>query len=522
MTQMKWTTGWVNLPVLYLPPERKLLELRALTDRSLDILKEIQKDISTAYQEFIIADYNEYKTKLTKVIDNINTFYASDYKDITGTELADQLKIQFVEDYYKPYIEALAIWRDVYTVRRIRTWTQRWLGWVMYRVAYGQVSPEDISKLVSIIKEKAKLTDPESSFIDQVANIMYGIARKTTVAEYLPTPTTLATLSEYMTLDTNMVKQVLVERGLDKTWQDIWLTYITVRPIKADAKSLLSTYVKALRYGVITKETLTQYINTLPQYGFTPKEIDIITKSIDLEEQVIETRTAKTEYIPTPLTLATICEYLPEAREFYDDVVKAKQIPKEWHELWAKYIDLKPLIDDMKRYLSRAEDLYVKFMITTDTFKDFLAEVSKTLGYTAKEMEFLMKITELERAKNAWTELIGTVERMVTLSEYSPKASKYALGKLYAMIDALPITSQEKKELKEIWEEYIRVRPVKSEVERYVTDLINAYVEGTISELTLTQELDSLKKWGLSDDEITFYKAIAGLRRAKKLKIVIG
>ncbi|PUA30975.1 MAG: hypothetical protein B9J98_08405, partial [Candidatus Terraquivivens tikiterensis] len=190
--------------------------------------------------------------------------------------------------------------------------------------------------------------------------------------------------------------------------------------------------------------------------------------------------------------------------------------------VWAKYIDIRPLVDEIKKYLSRAENLYVYFMIKQEDFKKVLDEVSGYLGYTPKEVEFLMKITELERAYRAWTELIGTVERLVTLSEYSPKASKYALGKLYAMIDALPLSPTEKQELKEIWEEYIRVRPVKSEVERYITDLINLYVEGLISDLDFGKELESLKRWGLSDDEITFYKAIAGARKARKLKIPVA
>jgi hypothetical protein len=89
------------------------------------------------------------------------------------------------------------------------------------------------------------------------------------------------------------------------------------------------------------------------------------------------------------------------------------------------------------------------------------------------------------------------------------------------MIDALPITDDEKKKLKKMWEQYIRVRPVYDEVRRYVTDLINAFVDGTISESIFSSELESLKEWGLGDDEIQFYKAMAGLRRARKLKITL-
>jgi phage-related protein len=746
IAKMQWTTGWVNVPVMFLPPERKLIELRALMDRSLDILREIQKDISIAYQEFIIWDYNEYKAKLTAVINNINEFYTKDYEAITGTKLPEELKLKFIEEYYKPYIEALKIWREVFTVRRIRMWTMRWIGWIMYRVAYGVVEKEDIDKLVTYVKDKAKLTDYETEFIRQIVELMYGIARKSQVAEYLPTPSTMATLSEYMTLDPNLVKQVLAKREIPEEWQKIWLTYIAVRPIKADAKALLSTYVRALRYGAITRETLNKYIETLPQYGFTTKEIELITQSIALEEEIIETRenrreyiptlstiasmleyvnipseqikkvfearkvpkewqeiwslyyairpiaddvrvlvsayyrakryqlpldeiekqvlgilkasgmtdqelairdlatqleiavneylenkreyiptpsmlasmseyitipeqliqqvftarrippewqgiwkqyitirplvddvrgllasyrrailyvtvpedikkavenyakmigftdtewnilalrtsleelilearTAKAEYIPSPMTLATLCEYVPQAREFFDDIVKAKRIPPEWQELWAKYIDIRPLVDDVRRYMSRAESLYVYFMVKQEDFKKIVEEVGEYLGYTKKEKEFLMKVADMERYANAWRELIGSVERLVSLSEYSPKASKYALGKLQAMIEALPLTPPEKAELKQMWEEYIRNRPVKAEAKMYITQLINLYVDGLISEDAFVRELDEMKKWGFSDDEIMFYKAQAALRRARKLRIPVG
>ena len=632
--KMQWTTGYINIPVMYLPPERKLLELRALMDRCLDILRDIQRDAFTAYQEFIIWDKNEFEAKLGSVIKSINEVYASDYEAITGVKLPPELQLRYVKEYYDKYLDALKIWREVFTVRRIRMWTQRWLGWIMYRVAYGVVSREDVEKLVTHVSEKARLTNEEREFIQQVMDIMYGIARRSTVAEYLPTPSTLATLSEYLALDEGLVREVLRERGLDAVWEDIWIRYITVKPIKSDAKSLLSTYVRAFRYGVVSKAVVDDYVKTLPQYGFTQREIEFIMKAVDLEEQILEARSARAEYIPTPtmlvtlaeyvsipselvsrvfearripkewadiwlyylnvrpiaddvrvlanayyrakryqiplgevekqildilkvsgmtdrelairdlatqieimvseylesrreyiptpLTLATICEYIPEARRFYEAVVKARRIPKEWHELWARYIDIRPLVDDLKRYLSRAEALYVRFMIKKPDFEKILNEVSGYLGYTAKEIEFLMKVTEFERYRNAWTELIGSVERLVELSEYSPKAASYALGKLYEMIDALPLSPTEKQNLKEMWEEYIRNRPVKSEARTYITQLINLYVDGLITDAAFKKELWEMKKWGFSDNELMFYEAQAVLRKARKLRIPIG
>jgi hypothetical protein len=738
-----WKTGYINVPLRYLGMEAQLIGLRAIMDRALDILRDIQRDALTAYQEFIITDESEFKSKLSNIINSINSIYEQEYTKIIGESPPEDLKLKYVESYYSTYLKSLEIWREVFTTRRIRMWTQRWLGWVMYRAAYGTVTKEDIQKLISLMKDYAKLTEKEVQFIQGVLDIMYGMARREVAAEYLPTPSTMATLSEYLTLDTGLVKKILTERGIPEEWQNIWLRYISVKPIKSDAKSLLSAHVRAFRYGAITREALDAFISTLPQYGFTDREIDIIRRiaeleelilearenrreyiptpsmlatlseyvaldpsliqkvfdarnvpaewrviwsqyisvrpiaddvkallstyrrvslyvkipdeiakqvleyakligftekelaildlrnrleemlieyrenrreyiptpsmlatmseymtipadliqkvfearrvppewqtiwkqyinirpivddvrgllssyrraliyvvipddikkkvesyanmigftqtewdilalRVTLEELILEARESRREYIPTPMTLATLCEYLPEAREFFDDVVKARRIPTEWQKLWAKYIDLRPLIDDIKRYLSRAEQLYVRFMIKKDDFMKVLNEVAKNIGYTTTEIDFLLKVTEFERYANAWRELIGTVDRLVELSEYSPKATKYALGKVYEMIDALPLPQADKQELKAMWEEYIKNRPVKSEARLYITQLSNAYAEGLISDADFSRELESMKQWGFSDNEIMFYKARAALMKARKLKL---
>jgi len=85
------------------------------------------------------------------------------------------------------------------------------------------------------------------------------------------------------------------------------------------------------------------------------------------------------------------------------------------------------------------------------------------------------------------------------------------------MIDALPIAEETKAVLKEMWEQFIRLRPIMDEVRRYVTVLIRAFVEGLITEEQFHAELEALKEWGLDDYEITFYKAIGGMYKAIKL-----
>jgi uncharacterized protein (DUF2236 family) len=122
----------------------------------------------------------------------------------------------------------------------------------------------------------------------------------------------------------------------------------------------------------------------------------------------------------------------------------------------------------------------------------------------------------------AYRELIGDIDRMVTISNYSPKAEEYALGNLYKMIDAMPIDPATKQTLKAMWEDYIRNRHVKDEVITYVRDLVNLYVYGQISLQDLDKELGWLEQWGLSKYEHQFWLMIAEARKARKLGIIVA
>jgi Zn-dependent peptidase ImmA (M78 family) len=614
------------VPLRYLDMEARLIGLRAIMDRALDILRDIQRDVLTGYQEFIIETYEEFKERFTKVIENVNDVYSADFEKITGQRPPEELTLKFIEGYYKPLVGSLDIWRDVWTVRRIRMWTQRWLGWLMFRIAQGVSKKEEVVKLVEFMAKSARLPEKERKYIEEVMKFMLELSFR----EYIPTPMQLATLAEYVRIDAATIQKALEQRLVPEEWRPIWARFIEVRPIADDIRATISAYVRLLR--AVKKEekipesvrnavraamamigftdlemrlfqlrveieeliaglresvptpsqlaTLAEYVripdamvqraleerNIAPEWrpfwaqyisirplvddvrqlissylralrmtdeakafegmvkefaariGFGDEEMKILEARIQLEEMVFSAR----QYVPTPQQLATIVEILPEARALFPEVVRRHRIPPVWQSVWAKYIDIRPLVDDMKRFLSRAEQLYIRFMVKRDDFERLIDGVLDRLGYTDNERDFLMRTVELERWRNAWTELIGSVERLVSLSEYSPRASKYALAKVREMIDALPLPEADKNELKAMWEEYIRNRPVKSEAKMYITQLSNLYAEGLISDADFERELNAMREWGFSDNEIMFYKARAALMKARKMKIPVG
>ena len=517
--KMEWITDkYVNVPVAFLPAERKLLELRALMDRALDILREVQRDAARAFLENIVASYDEFATRLSEVVDEINEVYAGDWQAITGEPLPDELKLKLVDAYYKPYIKGLEAFKDVYTIRRVRTWTMRWLGWVMYRVATGIVAKEDVDRLLGSLVDHAKLTDKERKFFEDVLAVMSGIAAR----EYAPTPQQIASLSEYMVVPGDLVEKVFKVKMIGEEWRPIWRQYISVRPIADDVKALINAYRRVSLYVKVPEDVEKKVKEYAALINFTDREWAILGLRNQLEEMLIEYRENRREYIPTPMSLATMAEVLPGVREFFDKVAKSKGIPNEWQPVWRQYIAVRPIIDEVRRYVSRSEELYVRFMTDEDAFKKVLDAVGGLVGYEPKEVEFILQTARLERMRYAWTELIGDVDRMTTLAEYSPEARSFALAILNKMIDALPVPDNVKNLLKKMWEQFIRIRPVKDEVTSYVRDLINAYVDGVVSWDAFSNDLEEMRQWGLDDYEIMFYKNIAMLRKARKLKITIA
>jgi len=81
----KWKTGYINLPVSFLPAERKLLELRAVIDRYLRVYRDTFSDLEKAYTEYIIES-KAVSDKINEVIKTINEAFTKATTEIAGKE----------------------------------------------------------------------------------------------------------------------------------------------------------------------------------------------------------------------------------------------------------------------------------------------------------------------------------------------------------------------------------------------------------------------------------------------------
>jgi len=498
-----WTSGWINLPVRWLPHERKLLELRMAMDRVLDIYREIYSYIRSGIRTLSIT-VDEAKSKLQELIKALSSHYKALTKAIVGQEL--ELKLD--EGYATMWLTLQALAQDIEAKERIRAWWSRVSGWLLYRIAYGWVTDVEIDKLIDTIKKYVPLPKVEEEAYKEMAKAVLRVVRR----EAIPSPSQLATFAEYMVLPATIIAKVLKEHNVPEEYWPLWITYIAVKPLKSDYKAVITTALRALRHNAITYDQWKAILENATRLGFTPTEIDLLQLRADLELAIESTR----EYVPTPSQLAMLAEHIPEVRDYIAQVFEARRVRGVWAELWAKYIYLRPTVDEVRRWANAMFGLAEYFVIDAEQLKQVFA-ILKTYGYEDLEITIIQKTIDATRVRRAFMDVVGSPRAITGMARYSEKATDLAVSRAFKMIDALPVDDNTKKLLKEMWKQYVMSYQAYPEIRSYETELINAYAHGVLDEKALDQELDYLRKLGVPELRLALVKRTAKLRRTRVL-----
>jgi len=420
-----WTSGWINLPVRWLPHERKLLELRMAMDRVLDIYREIYSYIRSGIRTLAIT-VDEAKSKLQELIKALNEHYKALTKSIVGQEM--ELKLD--EGYATMWLTLQALAQDIEAKERIRVWWSRVSGWLLYRIAYGWVTEAEISALIDTIKKYIPLFKVEEEAYKEIAKAILGIVRR----EAIPSPSQLATFAEYMVLPATIIAKVLKEHNVPEEYWPLWITYISVKPIKSDYKAVITTALRALRYNAITYDQWKAILENATRLGFTPTEVDLLQLRADLELAIENAR----EYVPTPSQLAMLAEYIPEVRDYIAQVFEARRVKGVWAEMWAKYIYLRPTIDEVRRWANAMFDLAEYFIVDVSQLEQVF-KILKTYGYEDLEITIIQKTIDATRVRRAFLDVLGAPRTIVGMARYAEKATDLAVSRAFKMIDALPV-----------------------------------------------------------------------------------
>jgi len=582
LEKMSWQEAILKVPVMFLPGERKLLELRAVMDRAYDQFMEFYRSIIRAVRLHVL-DSTTASNTIRKFIETINkSYFKNAIKELTGKELSMELD----EGYIKAWLEYADIMVDLEAKERTRYYARYILWNIIGAVRTGYITLVDAKKWIGSFVEKIYEHDEVRKMLEFVVEFAYtrmvnevkvnavlnmlrsrritfNEAKKIliehgideTIVEdfiyskvrfYTPSLTTYATLLEIVpeALETSI--SAIKVFNLPSDEEPYWITYVFRKPIQDELTLLRTRIYSALANGMTVDELVSilktyafgyeikngQVIVTggdtvkkllevydknklaFQAFGIAPHEWIMYNVIAFFERRIDELKEKLKQYIPTPSTLASIAEVVPEARQRFWDVVKSHHIPGDWIDIWLKYVSYRPITDEVSRFRSIIERLYEYFMIKKGDLESALRSI-KVFGYEDEEIKLITYNADLERSYRAYRDLIGTPRELVTMAEYSPSARSIALAEVYKRIDSLPVDRETKELIRTMWEEYIRIRPVYGEVTRYITELINDYARGVITRDDLERELDELRQWGIDEYEKQFYLWLAEKRRKR-------
>jgi hypothetical protein len=313
-------------------------------------------------------------------------------------------------------------------------------------------------------------------------------------------------------LPRELVESALRARRIPEEWMSVWLQYISVRPLKPDYRAVISTAIRALRFRAITDEQWRRILDMARLFGFTDPEIALIQLRAELEMAIEEAR----EHVPTPAMLATIAEVVPWARRYMSEVFEARRVRGVWAEIWARYIHLRPVVDEVRRWASAMFDLAERLIVTVEQLKPVF-DLLKTYGWEDLEVEIAKRTILAVQARIAFAEAHGTVRALAGMARHSDKAADLAYSRALKLIEALPVDNATKELLKQMWREYIVGTQVHLEVRSYISELVAAYGDGVIDDTTLDKELEYLKRLGVPETRLALVRRQAMLRRARRL-----
>ncbi|MEM1820420.1 MAG: hypothetical protein QXU64_02380 [Thermofilaceae archaeon] len=480
----KPVTFTYRMPVVWLPIERRLMQIKAVADRVVDLFRDLSSVIARAVRlrvyragEAVEAFRRAVQMAQRHLLDELGRL----------TDVPIQLAVD--ENYLRFYAEVQEVVSDVEISIFLRTMAQRLLGWILMRVAYGYVRESDFAELLDALVKGFRLTPAEAEAIRGLFSVLYRIAAR----EMIPTPSQLATFAEYMVVPLDVVVRVLTEHRVPREYWDLWMRYIQVKPLKSDYRSLLTAAARAYRRGALRREDWERLLREARQFGFTDAEIDLLRRRVDLELVSAGTE----EYIPPLSTLASMVEYIDLSPELIARVLEARGVTEPWMSLWMQYILTRSIASEVNTLVSTFRRIYEYFTMPEEFVRKMMA-LMRAGGWTMRELEVFQLDLELRKAYRIMSTLIPTVRQFVADAMY--------IGDWERLFDDLMrargVDVQKYKEQVEYYKRLIKSRKMARRISWYITRVTNAATYGVLSLQEARARLEKLKRYGLDDDEI--------------------
>ncbi|TDA41341.1 MAG: hypothetical protein DSO07_05160 [Thermoproteota archaeon] len=500
-------------PVFWLPAERRLLQMRALFDRYNMILRDLVNRVVYGISTVAITP-EEGITIIREFHPLLSKHIGDGIKAISGIDWIPTLD----ENYIAIWVQYAANTRKI----GIRNWIRRYIarisGWIFYRVIYGWIDPESLKTIIDNMakikigdREIQILSDEEIAFFSNLSSVIHNAVKK----ELIPSPSTLATLAEYLDIDVEIAKTALSTYRIPSPFDSIYLQYIQLKPIKSDFKALLNRARSAFVKGIISKSEWDSYLSRAISYGFTKREIQLIQELADLESLISEAHI----WSPTPATLASLSEYIKIPDQLIEQALQRRGITEQWKDLWKQYISIRPIADDARAllnsyYRALRTAMFYGAEIPKDLKEQALAYLN-TAGVTSEELAIRDLAAQLDVLSEEIRrgEVIPTLAQLATMSEYIEIPANY--------VQQILEKRRMEQTYKELWMKYISARTIASETGRVVNAFVALYTRYAVPQEVIDTVKNLMVRGGWTQRELTIFDLELYLRRYYRTLVLL-
>ena len=392
-----WKEGWVNYPVQYLPPERRLLALRAAIDRVTRAYRTIERAVIGAYYDHLLTPEEAAKSA-AEAVKALSPALEKTTEAISGTRVGLSLDAEYLSSLLAAYASLV----PVRNLRRVRFIVNRVLGWIVYRVAYGWFTADDAKAIAEEMAKIARFSDQEKEAIKSILELMTKVTRREAHREYIPTPSMLATIAEYVPAARALFDKVVKARDIPAEWVPVWKQYVALRPIVDEVRNVIAQVMQLYTEFLIKPEDFKKFLETLGKFGYEADEIGLIVDRANARRW----REAWRDLVGTPRQLVTMAEYVPEARKLalaeVRKRIEALPIPEADKQfllkMWEDYIRIRPVYDQVEAEVTELINDYARGVID-DAFLDWALTELRKWGIDEYEADAIKFIATMRRRR---------------------------------------------------------------------------------------------------------------------------
>ncbi|RLG76916.1 MAG: hypothetical protein DRO12_03560 [Thermoprotei archaeon] len=246
-------------------------------------------------------------------------------------------------------------------------------------------------KSLSLTLDKA-FSETLEKYFEDVADL------STTKLEVIPTPSQVASFSEYINVPDDVIKEVLSVRRIPDKYKKLWVNYIRTRMISSEVNQLVSDIRRLYEYFTVPNQLLKEVKDLMSRGGWTSAELPIFDKDLEVRKLY----RIMSYLIPTIRGAVGDAYYLPDEEKLIEEVVKARGIDtqkyKKQIDYYKRLAKNRKIYRRLSSFITELINDYASRVIEMNELKKEL-EGLKPYGIIDEEINIIIKIAEYRRRR---------------------------------------------------------------------------------------------------------------------------